>query len=162
MDYYQRRSRVTKTIAAAGNYTAGDIVSESASNGVGTSWAFTNFAREDGRPGTIFKADITCDEDSITASYRLHLFSANPSSATEKDDNAAKAFDNDDRLNYLGAITFPAMVDEGEFSRAQVDGLTFGYWCGNGSSTLYGVLEDLTGETAETAGMSMTITLWAI
>lgn len=157
------RSRVSRAVAAAGNYAAGDIVSDSATNGAGTSWDFTQMAVNGaGRPGTIYKADITCDEDSVTASYRLHLFSAALSANTELDDNEAKAFDNDDRANYLGAITFPAMVDEGEMSRAQIEGLTFGYWCGQAGHTLYGVLEDLTGETAETAGMTITITLWAI
>lgn len=156
------RSRASRAVAAAGNYTAGDIVSDSASNGVGTAWEFTQMAPGSGFPGIIYKADITCDEDSVTASYRLHLFSASPSTATELDDNAAKTFDNDDRANYLGAITFPAMVDEGEMSRAQIEGLTFGYWCGQSGTSLYGVLEDLSGETNETAGMTITMTLWAV
>jgi len=151
------RSRVTKAIAAAGNYTAGDIVSESATSG--SPWVFTNFAVTDSRPGTIFKADITCNEDSITASYRLHLFSASPSTSV-LNDNVAKAMGAEDRDGYLGAITFPAMVDEGVWSRAQVDGLTFGYL--PAGSILYGLLEDLSGETAETANMLMSITLWAI
>jgi hypothetical protein len=156
-----KRSRVSRAVAAAGDYAAADIVSDSASNGVGTTWDFAQIGMGDGKVGTIYKADVTCSEDSVVWRLRLHLFSAAVSTATELDDNAAKTLDNDDRANYLGFIDFPAMADLGEFSAAQADQLQFGYWCGNGGHTLYGVLETLDAETNETASMTVSITLWA-
>lgn len=156
------RSRISRAVAAAGDYAAADIVSDSASNGVGTTWDFSDMAvNGDGKPATIFKADIACSEDSVVWRLRLHLFSAAVSTATELDDNAAKTLDNDDRANYLGYIDFPAAVDLGEFSFSQATGLDFGYYCGNGSNTLHGVLETLDAETNETAGMTIAITLWS-
>ena len=156
-----KRSTVSRTVTAAGNYSAADIVSNSATDTEGTTWDFEQIALGEGHPATIYKADVACSEDSVVWRLRLHLFSAAVSAATEKDDNAAKAMDNDDRANYIGFIDFPAMADLGEFSFAQADQLQFGYWCGKGGHTLYGVLETLDAETNETAGMTIAITLYA-
>ena len=101
------------------------------------------------------------DEDGVTARYRLHLFNADVSSATTTNDNVTKAMDNDDRSKYLGYVDLPAMADLGEFSFAQADQLQFMYVLADGADTLYGILEDLDGETAETAGMVVDITLYA-
>ena len=93
----------------------------------------------------------------MTATYRLHLFDANPS-ASMLNDNVAKAMDNDDRGKYLGFITFSAAADEGEFSRAQTLDIQLGVV--PAVNTLYGILEDTSGETAETVGMTITIKLF--
>lgn len=155
------RSRASRTVAAAGNYTAGDIVSDNATTG--TAWEFPDLSpRGTGTACIIFKGDIVCNatNGAVTASYRLHLFSKVPTT-TELRDNVAKAFTAADMANYLGVITFPAMTDEGTFSRAHVDGLTMGAWADNSSGIVYGVLEDLSGETNESAAMTITMTLWA-
>lgn len=158
---YILHASASKTIAAAGNYDAGDILSESATNGAGTAWEFAVMAPRDGTPGVIFMATIKCSEDSIANRFRLHLFNASPSTATEMDDNAAKTMDNDDRGKYLGYIDFPAMADLGEFSFAQAVGLNYGYVCADGAASLYGVLETLDAETNETASMVIDIDLYA-
>lgn len=158
---YVIHSSASKAIAAAGNYTAGDILSESATNLAGTAWEFPHLAPRDGAPGVIFMATIKCSEDSITNRFRLHLFKSSPSTATELDDNAAKAMDNDDRDKYLGYIDFPAMADLGEFSFAQAVGLNYAYQCADGASSGYGVLETLDDETNETASMVIGIDLYA-
>jgi hypothetical protein len=149
---------VSRAVAAAANYAANDIVSDSASSGAGTAWEFPDMASQ-GKGGTIYEAVITCNEDAIVARFRLHLFSTTPDADTEMDDNEPKAFDNDDRTNFLGYIDFPAMSDQGEYSMAQVTNLTKGYTC-TGTS-LYGILEILDAETNETAGMIIGITLYA-
>ena len=158
---YVIHGSASKTIAAAGDYAAADILSESATNGAGTSWEFANMAPREGTPGVICMATVKCSEDSIANRFRLHLFNAAPSTATEMDDNAAKTMDNDDRSKYLGYIDFPAMADLGEFSFSQSVGVNYGYLCGGGGRSLYGVLETLDAETNETAGMSVEIDLYA-
>lgn len=155
-----KRSRASRAVAAAGNYSAGDIISDSATNGAGTAWEFKEMAFASGRPGTIYGAAWTCDEDSVVFRLRLHLWTGSPSTATELDDNAAKTMDNDDRSLYLGYIDFPAGVDLGEFSAAQTE-CGKGYWCGQGGTSLYGVLETLDDEANETAAMTIAIELYA-
>jgi hypothetical protein len=168
------RVTVTKTIAAAGDYTAGDVVSESASNGVGTAWRFGGIENRAGEGSHITRAFIVGSEDSLTAVYKLWLFSANPSTS-ELDDNAAKNFSAADMANLIGIITFKAMADQGATSYAEVDPdntdmpfhvipvMTDYIGVIGGSnltgSSIWGVLEDTSGETAETASMTLSITL---
>lgn len=149
-----RISRSSRAVAAAGDYGAGDIVSDSASNGVGTAWQFPNL----GTQGTIYDAFATCSEDSVVWRLRLHLFKANPS-ASELDDNAAKAFAEADRANALGYIDFQAAADIGVYSMAGGSVLYKGYETLDG--TLYGVVETLDAEANETAGMTLAFTLYA-
>ena len=141
----------SRTVAAAENYTIGDIVSNSASNGAGTPWQFSNV----GSFGYIRGGVITCTEDSITTLFRLHLFTASPT-ASELDDNVALAIAEADRGAYIGFVDFPAMVDVGVPSVSQTEVLKpF-----TGLGTLYGILEDRSGETAETAAQTISITLY--
>lgn len=158
-------STVTLTAAAAGNYDAADIVAQSATNDAGVALEFLNMAPAAGRPGTIYAAKVTCSEDSVVWRLRLHLFAhtsaANADWSSELDDNAAKAFDNDERTKYQGYIDFPAMIDLGEFSFAQSTGLSLGYKCADGETSLFGVVETLDAETNETAGMTLEFTLYA-
>ncbi len=157
---YVLHATASKTLAAAGNYDPADILSESASNGVGTAWEFKHMAPREGTPGVIFMATAKCSEDSITCRLRLHLFTATPTTS-EMDDNAAKAMTNADRTLYLGYIDLPAMTDMGEFSFAQSTGVNYAYVCAAGASSLFGVVETLDAETAETASMVLTIDLYA-
>src|SRR3990167_4140225 len=139
-------SSVSKTIAAAGNYTSGDVVSEDAGAGLGTAWRFRGIPNLVGNGVIIESAVLTCDEDSLTATYRLHLFNANPS-GSELDDNEALNIVAADRTKYLGFITFGAMVDRGVISTAQLLNVQLHAVPDAGDSSLYGVLEDTSGET---------------
>ena len=59
-----RSVTVSKAVAAAANYAAADILSESATNGAGTAWTFSNIGPS-GRAITITTALMTCTEDSV-------------------------------------------------------------------------------------------------
>lgn len=157
-DRFLKSSTASKAVAAAGDYAAGDVLSESATNGAGTAWRFSDIAPASGRSGTINGAMATCDEDSVTFRLRVHLFSANPSSS-ELDDNAAKNFNDSDRANYVGYIDLPAMADVGGFAVAKADQQTMPFVAFG--SDLWGVVETLDAETNETAGMTLSITLHA-
>lgn len=145
----------SKTIAAAGNYTAGDIVSDSAT--AGTAWEFTHIRLYEGRNGIITGGVITCDEDSVTARYRLWLFTMTPSTS-QLDDNVAKATTAADLKNCIGYVDFEAMTDQGTGSFAK--GTAYlDFILAEGSLSLYGLLEDLSGEANETASMVIQISL---
>lgn len=146
----------SKAVAAAANYTAGDVVSESAT--AGTSWEFSPIQLFEARRGVITHAVLTSSEDSVTARYRLHLFTSDPS-ASELDDNVAKNFAAADLGKYVGSIDFEAVVDQGAGGWTKSSPYV-GFQLDEASQALYGVLEDLDGETAETAGMTYTIRLF--
>lgn len=168
----------TKTIVAAGNYTAGDVLSESATDTFGTAWVFGGIENRAGAGAHIDNAWIIFSgsgADAVTAVYKLWLFSNNPSTS-ELDDNAAKSFSAADMANFLGIITFQAAVDQGAVAVAMIDltktpnplhvvpinrnnalGVIGGV--NGGASRIWGVLEDTSGETNEAAGMTATITL---
>lgn len=170
--------KVSKTIAAAGDYAAGDIVSESATNGAGTAWRFGGIENRAGQGSHITRAFIVgsgTGADAVTAVYKLWLFNANPSTS-ELDDNAAKSFSAADMANFIGIITFKAMADQGAVSYAEVDlaetdmpfavipvmvVTTLGVIDGTeqGPSSIWGVLEDTSGEASEHTNMVFTITL---
>src|SRR3990167_9145175 len=66
-----------KSLAAAGNYTAGDVLSESAT--AATAWYFPNCASKPGGSFWITGATASCTEDGISAlALRVKFFSKNP------------------------------------------------------------------------------------
>jgi hypothetical protein len=146
------------TIAAAGDYAANDILSDSTSAGV--AWLFTGLARYSGGTGTIYRANITGSVDALVPRLRLWLFNANPSGST-LNDNAAFSIAAADRTKILGYIDFPAMIDAGAVSYTQniTDRLGF---AAVGSANIYGILQTLDAFTNEAASMTVTITLFAV
>src|SRR5690606_6932904 len=106
---------VTKTIAAAGNYDALDVLSDSATDNAGTAFEFEKIAPRHGHPFLISSALIKCSEDSTTFRGRLHLFNAEPLAAeVEMDDTVAFAIKTAaGSAKYLGYIDFPSLADMG-------------------------------------------------
>lgn len=149
-------SRTSKALAATQNYTNGDIASESES--VGTAWEFGGIPNQAGRGVIIDSAVLTCAVDGFTATCTLHLFSANPS-ASSLNDNAALDIADADALNYLGAIVFGALVDRGSSCTIAVLNIGMAAVPGDGGAKLYGLLEIVTTDTDESAGMVAQITL---
>lgn len=146
----------TKTAAAAGDYAAGDVISESATNGVGTAWSWAAAARETAGTGTITRATLTCSEDAVAAQYRLWLFNDNPS-ASELDDNAVFELALADRGKVIDYIDFLVPIDGGTAvsvatARPNIPFKTV-------ATTLYGILQFLGAEANETASMTVHITL---
>ncbi len=145
-------------IAAAGDYAAGDVLSDSTSAGV--AWLFTGLARVSGGTGTIYNAEINCSVDALVPRFRLWLFNSDPSNSV-RNDNAAKSIVAADRSKLIGYIDFPAMIDIGTVSYAQNQDSRVGFTA-SGSANIYGILETLDAFTNETASMTIQIRLQAI
>lgn len=148
---------VTKAVAAAGNYAAEDVLSESAS--AGTAWAFLGM----GGSGYIVKAQVICKTTAQVHRLTLYLFNALPTS--NLNDNVANtALLHADLANYVGKIDFPAMEDLGGDSEVVVSPSTIGnlplqYSTKSREDALYGVLVTRDAFTGEAAGEDYTVIL---
>jgi len=155
----------TKTLAAAGNYDANDVLSESATNGVGTDWDFVDIGKSLGSGGLITKATTLCSTTALTQRYALDLYTSAPT--CELDDNAANSgVLAADKLNWVGRIEIPICTNIGGMSAnlastSTTGGLPLEFTCASGSRNLYGVLVTLDAVTEEAANMTLTITLAA-
>jgi hypothetical protein len=149
--------------AAAGDYADNDVLSDSASNGVGTALEFANAVRVTGGAGMVVGGSINVvASTSVAATIGLQLFSQLPT-ATELDDNAAEGgVGAADAPYYLGEILFAAGTDYGAgtikppstltpaaplFIRAEV-------------TSIFGRLIFRDAEASETAGMTVIVTLY--
>ncbi len=159
-----REVLVTKACAAAGNYTAEDVISESAT--VGTAWTFADIADKGGY-GYIAKARVACETTALTPRLTLFLFKENPSSAALNDNVANTAVLNADADIYIGKIDFPALEDLGTgiseaiASPSTTGNLPLALKCKEGSNTLYGILVTRDAITGEVAGDDYHIELTA-
>lgn len=152
---------VTKTLAAAGNYDASDIMSESASNGVGTAWRFQNVCRQ-GETIMIAGLRARCSEDSVTSPIRTHWFRTNPSNS-ELDDNAALNIHATDAAQKVAEITTGAMGDHGATSYGEnADVRHVISPTPNSGTDLWCIANWVNAETAETASMTMEIEIEVI
>ena len=143
-----RHNIVTATKTRPANttaYAANDVISESATDGQGTCWTFSNIS-PDARNGKfeIIKATILTDAASKTPQLTLHLFKATPTG--ELDDNSANTGPlAADWANYVGAIDFPALeslgasISHATVTRGTVGGLPLPVTLGE-TAHLYGVL----------------------
>ncbi len=154
---------VTKALAAASAYDANDVMSESASNGVGTAWTFSRVARRNGGSGYIVGAHLTSESESVTPRCTLYLFNLTPTS--ELDDHAANtAPDAADKAKYIGKIDFLALESVGTTdSVASATPSTYGnlpiaFVCDVSADDLFGILVTRDAFT-QTAGDDMTIKL---
>lgn len=152
---------VTKALAAAENYAAEDVLSESAS--AGTVWTFAGVVRGDGASGYVVKAQAICETTALTPRLTMYLFTVAPTS--NLNDNAANtALLHADLANYVGKVDFPALEDLGGDSEAVATPSTYGnlplsFSCPQGADDLYGILATRDAITAEVATMDMTIRL---
>ncbi len=146
---------VTKALAAAANYAAEDVLSESAS--AGTAWTFSSVVRRNGDSGTIVKAVALLETTALTPGLALFLFSGTPTSALN-DNVANTAVLHADEANYVGRITFPAMADLGTGDSEAIvtpslatGNLPLAFNCADADTALYGIVvtrDAITGETA--------------
>jgi hypothetical protein len=156
---------VTKAVVAAGDYAAEDVLSESATNGAGTAWTFTEIARGNSGTGYITRAQVICETTGQTPRLTMYLFKALPTS--ELDDNAANtALLHADLANYVGKIDFPALEDLGGDSEAVATPSTTGnlplaFKCADTADDLYGILVTRDAITGEAAGDDYTVRLTA-
>jgi hypothetical protein len=144
---------VTKAVAAAGNYSAEDVISEHATTG--TAWIFTDIARQEGASGYITRAQALCETTGQVQRLTLYVFKALPTCVLN-DNVASTCVLHADAGNYIGRIDFPALEDLGGDSEAVCTPSTTGnlplaFTCAATSRTLWGVLVTRDAFTNETA-----------
>ena len=108
--------RATKAIAAAGDYAAEDVISESAT--AGTAWAFPAIFRHAGAGGYITQAMAIWQTTALTPRLTLYLFNVTPPTCNLNDNVANTAPHNTDKATFVGQIDLPAMEDLGGCSVA--------------------------------------------
>ena len=152
-----RVSTSSKAVAAAGDYAALDVLSESASAGIGSAWYVGELARARGKSFWLVGVRARCTEDSVAFRLRLHGFRRRPNAATEMDDNAGFTVNDADRFdNYLGPICdLPAFSDRGDFSESKNMDIRELITPASDADGLWFIVQTLDAETAETAGMHM-------
>lgn len=153
----RRFSSVTLTCAAAGNYTAGDVMSNSATGDAGVALEVPVGGR--GEIVTVKQIVAVCSEDSVLNRLRLHFYNYNPAAAdVEMDDNAAGDFakNSTGAAGYLGSIPLPAFRDGGtSMAVAEANLVDKLLACSTTLGSVYMVVETLDDETNETAGMTI-------
>lgn len=155
----RKKVAVSLTAAAAGDYGAGDIISNSATGDAGVANALPGVVDVAGQTARIVGIIAKCNEDSVVHQLRLHFYDYNPAAAdVELDDNAAGDFAKNATglAGYKGYIDLPAMVDLGtSIAFAQLHNQKF-MVATNASTGLWFVVQTITAETNETAGMIFT------
>lgn len=140
-------------IAAAGDYTAGDVLNNSTSAGL--AWIAPSIARLAAAGILVQKVLITCSVAALVPRLRLHMFNAVP--GTLQNDNVAFVLAAADRDKYIGYIDMPAMSTSGssELSWSEADI----QWIGKtaADANLYFVLQTLDSFTNESAGMTIDV-----
>lgn len=141
-------------LAAAGDYTALDVLNQSASAGL--SWLLTGVARASGFGGHIRKVKLTTSVAALVPRMRMHLYTSVP--GTLQNDNLAFLNAAADRAAYIGYIDLPALQTSGssEIAWAIADALDVAYQC-VGSANLSFVLQTLDTFTNESVGMTFDI-----
>lgn len=151
----------TKVLLAAGNYAALDILAEAATGSL--AWRFPNCAAVPGQQVVIVGVRMYCSEDSVTTRPRLWLFRRNPTGGSELDDNDVFNLDDaDNRGQCVGWIDLPAFTDQGTVSITFDDDIRKYITLDGSSKDLYGIVQILDAEAAETAGMLLGVELEVI
>lgn len=157
------RVSTTKVILAAGNYTAQDVLSESATTG--TCFKFSNVVPYNGGSGTIIKAIILCQTTNQAHGITMPIFNTTPTGALN--DNLANTNPQfTDAAKVEGKLEFSAFSDLGDASAASdaqvtpgVGGCPLPFVCAPDDNSLYGVVVTRDAFTNEVAGHSYTVIL---
>lgn len=154
---------VTKALAAAGNYSDEDVISESATEATATPWVFKIAPYPDGQ-AAIVKAQILCSVTALPPRTTLYLYTAIPTCV--KGDNLGNTgVLAGDISIYLGRIDFPAWEDLGGCSEAFVTPSTYGnlpleFTASDRDCKIYGIVVLRDADTnLDTAGVTVTIKL---
>ncbi len=159
----QAEVSVTKALAAAGDYAAEDVLSESAS--AGTVWLFSAVVPSNGDRGKIVKAVALSETTALTPKLTLYLFNATPTGAVFNDNVANTSVLNANISQYVGQVDFPAMSDLGGDSESVVTpslttgNLPLAFEAASGANDLIGILVTQDAISGEVATDDMTIKL---
>ncbi len=156
---------VVKALAAAADYEADDVMSESAT--VGTAWNFPNVVGKVGASASIIQAIISLETPTLTPAITLFLFNVVPTSVLN-DGIENTAVLEADLANYIGSIDFPALETIGALGNSSAivtnaDGgnLPSHFKCAVADVDLYGIAVTRDIEAGEAAGENLTITIVA-
>ena len=134
---------VTKALAAASAYDAGDVLSEHASTG--TAWTFSAIAMQNGASGEITKVHAISQTTALTPRLAMYFYTTAPTS--QLNDHAANtALLYADEANYIGRVDFVAMSENGTgASEAIATESTYGnlplaFTCAAAADDIYGIL----------------------
>ena len=146
--------------AAAGDYTAGDVISQNVTDGLGVALPLFGVVDAVGQVAILDKIVAKCSEDSILARLRLHFYRDNPlPTEVEMDDNIAGDWAKTIYgLNkYIGPVTLAAFADLGtSMSMSTTGNLREMLKTVNaGPAQLWVVVEILDSDANETAGMKI-------
>ena len=141
-----------KRLAAAENYAAEDVLSESTT--VGTAFNFVNVVAKQGGSGEIVGAQVFMQTTALTPRLSLYLYKYTPTSALN-DNVANTAVSLADLPISAGRIDFTALEDLGGVSESIITTSTYGnlpvrFQCADDSRKLFGILvtrDAITGET---------------
>lgn len=154
-------SGVEKALAAAGNYGAEDVLSESATGG--TPWEFPGLVRKPGGNCLLVNAHVLVETTALTPRLTLYLYSQRPTCAVN--DNVPNTGPiHADRLFFIRQIDFPALEDLGGVSGAvasisTVGNLPIAFTCEPDDTKIYGILVTRDAITGQAAGMTCTVRL---
>ena len=135
-------------------YTALDVVGTDPASNI----EFTSVLPIAGADFVIMGASLRVDVGAKPAGmdgFRLHLYNAAPTAIV---DNAPFNIPSADRSKYLGYITLTTPTDFGDTLYGQTDNINFKRKLAVGSTSLFGILETITGFTP-TAEAVKTVTL---
>ncbi|NPV90100.1 MAG: hypothetical protein HPY50_04900 [Firmicutes bacterium] len=135
-------------------YDAGDVVGQNP----GANMVFENVLSNPGGTFMIMGARLSIPVAAVPSgmsTFRLHLYN---SASTAIADNTAYNLPAVDRVNYLGFITLSTPIDLGETLWSQDDNIRFTGKLAASSTTLYGILQTVSGFTPTSATVK-TITL---
>jgi hypothetical protein len=155
-------SVVSSTVAAAGNYDAEDVVSNSATESAALSWAFPIAPYPNGQ-AAIVKAQLIFHVTAQTPRCTLYLYSAEPA-CTHADNAANTGPTTGDIPIYIGRIDFPGLEDLGGMSESIATPSTYGnlpleFTASDPNCKIYGILVLRDAFTNETAAQYVTIKL---
>ncbi len=159
---------VTLVAAAAGDYLAADIISNSVTDTLGVALRLPNFAVAANGVGTIVGLRAKCSEDAVLVTLRLHFYNLQPLAAeVEMEDNVAMdlAKTGAGRNKWVGSMLMNPFVDRGTAMATSDNPDLFEPFQTLGSQTngdlfMVAVLE--TAEANETAGMTIDFTFYVI
>lgn len=146
--YHKRR------VAAAGDYVAGDMISNSATAASATAWKL-KMGRDAGDAGHITSVWVSASVDSLTTAPHVYLFAREPDRTdTPFTDNAAFAIGARALEYYCGRITLPGLRDDGSVSHAMTTNLQHPYRTDD-AGYLWAILVASTAEANESANMTV-------
>jgi hypothetical protein len=160
-----RRVRSVRLVAAAaGDYAAADVISNSVTDTLGLPNRVIGVVNNAGDLAILDYVNVTCSEDSVLFRLRLHWYNYRPLPAdVEMDDNIAAdwAKISAGREGYVGYTDIPAFADRGTaMAQAQSTNLrqllkteATDQYPATAPGDLWYVVEALDAEANETAGM---------